>query len=72
MDMPMVDVTEIDCTEGDRNYFGETQRVSISKTEEVNDILSERFLPVLQRSETCFYRLNISFSRDILNLLKMC
>jgi alanine racemase len=26
MDMLMVDVTEIDCTEGDRNYFLKTQR----------------------------------------------
>jgi alanine racemase len=25
MDMLMVDVTEIDCTEGDRNYFFENQ-----------------------------------------------
>jgi alanine racemase len=28
MDMLMVDVTEIDCTEGDRNYFGENPTVS--------------------------------------------
>jgi alanine racemase len=51
MDMLMVDVTEIDCTEGDRNYFFENQVLSTKK----NNIIPMRFWRASQRVKR-FYR----------------